>query len=228
MPLDRIFFKIKIYQTVGIFSLRKESRMSSKGDLTRQRIIEKSMQLFSVKGYFNTSITDIVKETGLTKGGLYGHFRNKEEIWYAVYHECVRIWKKVVFHGLKDISDPLERINRLTENSLKNYLGAEVFQGGCLFFNSLVDLAGQSPTMSNYVLEGFKGFIELLRLWLAEAHQQGLLQDGLDHRGIADFIVVALNGAAPLYAASKDPAVWQHTLSQLHFYIEGLRKQAKP
>jgi TetR/AcrR family transcriptional repressor of nem operon len=202
--------------------------MTSKGNLTRQKIIEKSMQLFSVKGYFNTSIADIVQETGLTKGGLYGHFRNKEEIWYAVYHECVRIWKKVVFHGLRDIPDPLERINRLIENSLKNYLGAGVFEGGCLFFNSLVDLAGQSPTMSNYVLEGFKGFTELLRLWLEEAGQQGLLQDGLNHQGIANFIVVALNGAAPLYAASQDPAVWQHTLSQLRFYIESLRKQAKP
>jgi len=202
--------------------------MSSKGDLTRQKIIEKSMQLFSVKGYFNTSIADIVKETGLTKGGLYGHFRNKEEIWYAVYHECVRIWKKVVFHGLKDISDPLERINRLIENSLKNYLGSGVFQGGCFLLNSLVDLAGQSPIMSNYVLEGFKGFTELLRLWLEEADRQGLLRDGLNHQGIANFIVVSLNGAAPLYAASKDPAVWQHTLTQLHFYIKSLRNQAKP
>ena len=53
--------------------------MATKGDLTRQNIIEKSMQLFSVKGYFNTSIAGIVKATGLTKGGLYGHFRNKKK-----------------------------------------------------------------------------------------------------------------------------------------------------
>ena len=75
--------------------------MATKGEVTRQRIIEKSMQLFSVQGYFNTSIAGIVKATGLTKGGLYGHFRNKEEIWYAVYDECVRIWKGVVFQGVR-------------------------------------------------------------------------------------------------------------------------------
>ena len=73
--------------------------MSSKGELTRQHIIDKSMQLFSLKGYFNTSIDCIVKATGLTKGGLYGHFRHKQEIWYAVYEECVRIWKSIVFAG---------------------------------------------------------------------------------------------------------------------------------
>ena len=147
--------------------------MTTKGDLTRQHIIEKSMQLFSVQGYFNTSIAGIVKATGLTKGGLYGHFRNKQEIWYAVYDECVRIWKSVVFNGVRDIPDPLARIERVIENSLKNYLGAGVFEGGCFLLNSLVELAGQSPTMSQRLLEGFKGFAELLRLWLEEAEQQG-------------------------------------------------------
>jgi TetR/AcrR family transcriptional repressor of nem operon len=197
--------------------------MSTKGDLTRQHIIEKSMQLFSVHGYFNTSIESIVKATGLTKGGLYGHFGNKQEIWSAVYDECVRIWKNIVFQGVRDIPDPLARIDRVIENSLQNYLGAGVFEGGCFLLNSLVELAGQSPTMSAYVLGGFKSFAKLIRLWLEEAEQQGRLRHGLDLDGIAHFIVVSLNGAAPLYAASQDPAVWQQTLAQLHFYIESLQ-----
>jgi TetR/AcrR family transcriptional repressor of nem operon len=199
--------------------------MTTKGDLTRQHIIEKSMQLFSVQGYFNTSIAGIVKATGLTKGGLYGHFRNKEEIWYAVYDECVRVWKSVVFQGVRQISDPLARLERVLENSLKNYLGAGVFEGGCFLFNALVELTGQAPAMSNHVLKGFKAFSALLRLWLEEAEQKGLLRDGLNLDGIATFLVISLNGAAPLYAASRDPAIWQQTLTQLHFYIKCLSKQ---
>src|SRR5512135_3372161 len=116
--------------------------MASKGDLTRQRIIEKSMQLFSVKGYFNTSIANILKATGLTKGGLYGHFRNKQEVWYAVYDECVQIWRRIIFQGVREIADPLERIAKVIENSLQNYLGAGIFDGGCFLCNSLVDLVG--------------------------------------------------------------------------------------
>ena len=200
--------------------------MATKGEATRQRIIEKSMQLFSVQGYFNTSIAGIVKATGLTKGGLYGHFRNKEEIWYAVYDECVRVWKGVVFQGVRQISDPLGRIERVLENSLKHYLGAGVFEGGCFLFNALVELTGQSPAMSNHVLKGFKAFSALLRLWLEEAEQKGVLRDGLNLDGIANFLVISLNGAAPLYAASRDPAIWQQTLAQLHFYIKSLRKPA--
>lgn len=198
--------------------------MTAKGDLTRQNIIEKSMQLFSVKGYYNTSIADIIQATGLTKGGLYGHFANKQEIWYAVYAECARIWKSIVFQEVKDISDPLERLARVIENSMKNYLGGGIFEGGCFMLTSLVDLAGQSAPMSRHVLEGFQKFSALIRRWLEEAAQQGILREGLNPAEIADFILISLNGAAPLYAASQDPAIWRHTLAQLHFYLQSLRK----
>jgi len=187
--------------------------------------VEKSMQLFSVQGYFNTSIAGIVKATGLTKGGLYGHFRNKEEIWYAVYDECVRIWKGVVFQGVRHISDPLARIERVVENSLRNYLGGGIFEGGCFLFNALVEFAGQSPAMSNHVLQGFNAFSALLRRWLEEAEHKGVLRDGLDLDGIATFLVISMNGAAPLYAASRDPAVWQQTLAQLQLYMKCLTVQ---
>jgi TetR/AcrR family transcriptional repressor of nem operon len=199
--------------------------MTTKGDLTRQHILEKSMQLFSVQGYFNTSIAGIVKATGLTKGGLYGHFRNKEEIWYAVYDECVRIWKDVVFADVRPISDPLGRIARVVENSLQHYLGGGVFEGGCFLFNALVELSGQSSAMSNHVLKGFQAFSALLRRWLEEAEQQGRLREGLNLDGVATFLVISMNGAAPLYAASRDPAIWQQTLAQLHLYLKCLSKQ---
>jgi len=200
--------------------------MTTKGALTRQHILEKSVQLFSVQGYFNTSIAGIVKATGLTKGGLYGHFRNKEEIWYAVYDECVRIWKGVVFQGVRQISDPLGRIERVVENNLRHYLGGGIFQGGCFLFNALVELAGQSSDMSNHVLKGFNAFAGLLRQWLQEAEEKSMLKAGLNLDGIATFLVISMNGAAPLYAASRDPAIWRQTLAQLQLYMQCLRKQS--
>ena len=199
--------------------------MATKGDMTRQNIIKKSMQLFSVKGYYNTSIDSIVKATGLTKGGLYGHFRNKEDIWYAVYDECAKIWKRIVFAGVREISDPLQRIEKVIENALQNYLGEWVFEGGCFLVNALADLSGQSSTMSNHVLQGFRSFSQLLRSWLEEAEQQGRLKGGLNLDEIATFLVIAINGTTPLYSSSKDASVWRASLAQLHFYINQLRKQ---
>ena len=107
--------------------------MANKGVQTRRKVIEKSLQLFSVKGYYNTSVSDILEATGLTKGGLYGHFASKEDIWYAVYDEAVNTWKSIVFKGIRNNSDPLKRIEKFIENDIRQYLGADVFDGGCFF-----------------------------------------------------------------------------------------------
>ncbi len=198
--------------------------MSAKGTQTRQNIIEKSLQLFCIKGYYNTSINDIQQATGLTKGGLYGHFASKEDLWYAVYDRALSIWRKAIFQGIQSGSDPLRRIQTLIENDLKNKLGKGVFGGTCFFHSMLVELSGQSERMSNQVMKGFSQITGLLCVWLQQADLKGMLKEGLNFKEIANFIIIVLNGAAALYASSRDPAILDQTANQLHFYIQQLKK----
>ena len=198
--------------------------MGQKGESTRREIISKSLKLFSVKGFHNTSINDILKETGLTKGGIYGHFDNKEEIWNAAYGEAVSVWRKIIFKNMRSVSDPLQRIEILIEHDMRDYLGSNVFPGGCFFLNMLVDLSGQSPEMSDFVWSGFESTMRMLEIWLEEADQLGLLKPGSDYKDISKFIVITLNGTAALYAATKDPSLWQTTIRQLKCYLDQLRK----
>ena len=197
--------------------------MSDKGYLTKRIIIAKSLQLFSVKGYYNTSISDILAATHLTKGGLYGHFASKAKIWQAVYDEAVSIWREKVFSGVKDRTDPLTRIATFIENDLRNYLGADVFEGGCFFLNMLVELSGQSDPMSKQILRGFIRISKLIQAWLDQAADQGLLKPDLNHKEIANFIVISLNGAAALYTSTRDDALVDETIGQLRFYVQQLK-----
>jgi len=198
--------------------------MATKGTRTRQKIIEKSMQLFSVKGYYNTSVSDILAAAGLTKGGLYGHFASKEDIWYAVYDEAVGIWKGIVFKGIRNNSDPLRRIEKFVENDMLDYLGTDVFEGGCFFLNMLVERSGQSADMSKQILRGFVRLSRLLRRWLEEADEKGMLKPGLNHKEIANFILISLNGASALYTASRDSTILDQTIQQLCYYIDQLKR----
>jgi len=198
--------------------------MGQKGENTRREIINKSLMLFSVKGYFNTSINDILEETGLTKGGIYGHFNNKEEIWNAAYQEAASIWKKIIFKDLKPVTDPLTRIEMLIEHDMRDYIGSNVFPGGCFFLNMLVDLSGQSKEMSDFVWNGFEGIMRIIESWIEEADKLNMLKPELNRKEISKFIVISLNGTAALYAATKDRSLWQTTISQLKQYISLLRK----
>ncbi len=197
--------------------------MRKDGIRTRDQIIGEALQIFSVKGYYNTSINDILAATRLTKGGLYGHFASKEELWGAAYERAVAVWKGIVFKGVRRIPDPLARIEKVIENDLFGYVGAEVFAGGCFFFNMLLELSGQSETMSRRIRAGFMQFAALLASWLADADGKGLLKKGVNRGEVADFIVIALNGATALYTASRERRFLKETSGQLHAYLRQLK-----
>ena len=88
----------------------------------------------------------------------------------------------------------------------------------------LVELSGQADAMSERLLQGFTQLAGLLCAWLEQAEQQGMLKADLDLKEIANYIIIALNGVAALYASSRDPAILDQTVSQLHFYIRQLEK----
>ena len=56
-----------------------------KAEKTRQIIAEKTAPIFNKKGYSATSLSDLTDATGLTKGALYGNFKDKEEIRMAAF-----------------------------------------------------------------------------------------------------------------------------------------------
>ena len=53
---------------------------------TRARILESARRLFNKKGFFEVSIDEVMENAGLTRGGFYRHFRDKDEL----YAEAVR------------------------------------------------------------------------------------------------------------------------------------------
>lgn len=56
-------------------------------DQTRLHIIATASKLFAQNGFANTSMNDIVRQTGLSKGGIYWHFRSREEVVEAIFDQ---------------------------------------------------------------------------------------------------------------------------------------------
>jgi AcrR family transcriptional regulator len=63
----------------------------SKRNRTRQYIIEKTALIFNRKGYYATTLKDCMKATGLSKGGIYSSFSDKDELMIAVFKYNHRI-----------------------------------------------------------------------------------------------------------------------------------------
>jgi len=83
-----------------------------KKELTRQIILKAALDCFIKEGYVNTSMNDIVKNSGISKGGIYWHFKSKEEMFVQMIEEAYDVWLSNVNSALSHISDPLEKLRK--------------------------------------------------------------------------------------------------------------------
>ena len=58
-------------------------------ELTRQRLLEAGLKIFSTKGFASTRLEDIAQEANVTRGAFYWHFKNKLELFCEVFVNAV-------------------------------------------------------------------------------------------------------------------------------------------
>jgi AcrR family transcriptional regulator len=61
-----------------------------RADATRQSLLVAARSLFGRQGYASTSVEEVVRTAGVTKGALYHHFRDKDELFRAVVEDVKR------------------------------------------------------------------------------------------------------------------------------------------
>jgi len=77
-------------------SSRAPPRKVTKGELSRNKLLDAAARVFVKKGYAQTTIRDIAKEAGVALGALYFHFPSKDEFATAVYEQGIKaIWEHV-------------------------------------------------------------------------------------------------------------------------------------
>jgi AcrR family transcriptional regulator len=85
---------------------------ASQAEETRARLIEAAHQLFAEQGYAATGTEQILSRTGLTRGALYHHFKDKADLFAAVYERIELEAVEVLSARLVDATDPLEALER--------------------------------------------------------------------------------------------------------------------
>jgi AcrR family transcriptional regulator len=79
----------------------------------RQEILRTSARLFRQQGYDATSMNDISAALKLSKGGLYHHFRSKDEILFHIMNHAMDLTEELVVAQVRDMADPEERLRAL-------------------------------------------------------------------------------------------------------------------
>ena len=182
----------------------------------KDRIIHEALRQFSSKGFMSTSISDILESVGTSKGGLYNHFKSKEDLFLAALSEARKIWRQRNLAGLDHSERPLGKLKQILENYRDHYLAdSENFPGGCVFVTLAVELHDQQPHLAREVTEGFNRFKGMIKRLLDQEKATGNLKNGVDTGMAAEIIFSGILGACVSYTSDKSKENLDHTINGL-------------
>ncbi|HWC00882.1 MAG TPA: TetR/AcrR family transcriptional regulator [Bryobacteraceae bacterium] len=84
--------------------------------LTRKRLTEAARRIFARDGFENARVEDIAAAAGKTRGAFYANFKDKEDVFFAIFEEYLSRDREQVSLRLNDVSSSEERIEALARH----------------------------------------------------------------------------------------------------------------
>jgi len=194
----------------------------SKGERTRQSIIQKAAAVFNQRGYEGTSLTDLMEETGLEKGGIYRHFASKEELAVAAFDYA---WSTVRQHRLRAIeggSSPLTKLRNMIEDFAER---PSVTPGGCPLLNTAVDADDGNPILRAHVRTALQGWVNRLEKLLQEGIDSGEIRKNIDPAAVASILVATLEGSMMMWRLQTNRTALEFARQHLSALLEDISQK---
>ncbi len=173
----------------------------TKGEQTRQHIIQQAATLFNQRGYTGASINDVMAITGLQKGGIYRHFQSKEELALAAFdfaqQQSTQRLEAAVQGETNAIQQLLAFIHAFHALTLRSPL-----PGGCPIFNTIVDSDDGDPALRERALAVVTHWEALIRQIVTQGIQAGTVRATIDPQAVATVLISTVEGAILLRTQS--------------------------
>jgi TetR/AcrR family transcriptional repressor of nem operon len=116
----------------GIFATERSFLRTqiSMGTETRERIVARAADIFNVIGYAGMAISDIMRVTGLEKGGIYRHFASKDELALAAFDPAAERVRQRFAVGLAGTTNAADTLLAFV-SVFRSYAQHPPLEGGC-------------------------------------------------------------------------------------------------
>ena len=153
--------------------------------------------LFSSKGYSETSMEDIVRTTGVSRYGLYGTFGNKRELFEQALEQYAERMGKRSYLRLLEPGASLDHIRAIFDERIEDmFCGGE--NKGCLFVHTAMELAPQDEELRGVLQRFMKRMSKAFSIGVDSAKGRGEVAEDVDVDAAGDMLTSTMFGIAVL------------------------------
>jgi TetR/AcrR family transcriptional regulator, transcriptional repressor for nem operon len=189
-----------------------------KGEQTRQEIIRKAAPIFNQRGYDGAALSDLMRATGLEKGGIYRHFESKEQLAGEAFDYA---WKLAIdrrFEGTQDVPNSVDRLKRFVRNFRDRR--ADIVPGGCPLLNTAIDADDAHPPLRRKARRALDYWLGRLQAIVVEGKRRGEVRSAVDSEELATLIVNTLEGGLMVSRLQRKDEALDLSCRHLEQYLE--------
>lgn len=190
-----------------------------KGEQTREVIVQRAARLFNQQGYLGASLTDIMRATGLEKGGIYNHFGSKEELALEAFDYSVGLINQRIRKAILSNPNTLDRLIALVE-SFGSTATDPPLPGGCPILNTIIEADDNQPALKARAHAALEQFFDSIRYTIRLGVERGEMRPGTDGQKLASLIVASLEGAIMLSQLYNDTSHMYSVIEHLRNHLE--------
>jgi AcrR family transcriptional regulator len=181
-------------------------RTRSDGERSRRAILDAAARLATVEGLDRLSIGDLAAHIGISKSGLYAHFRSKEELQLATIDRAEAIFDEVVTEPAAAAEPGISGVIALADAFL-GHLDRRVFPGGCFFACASAEVQARPGPVKERVAAFDRRWRQRFVEQLEAARDAGELPGDVDLEQLFFEIDAYLLYAHAAFGFRGDPAV---------------------
>jgi AcrR family transcriptional regulator len=197
-------------------------RRRADGERSRNAILDTAAKLSTVEGLEGMSIGRLAEATGMSKSGLYAHFRSKEELQLATIEAAGETFETEVLSNVEGVEPGVGSILALSEAFL-SYLERRVFPGGCFFAALTAEFGPRSGAVKERIVEYYDEWLALFEELVVQARDRGELAADVDPVQLAFELDAILYGANALFVLKDDERAFDHARRAIRERLDASR-----
>ena len=184
---------------------------------TKQKVISATQELMRSRGYSATTIDEIIKYAGVSKGGFYHAFKSKEELTIVALEDYEEKGWTIVANGpYANIKDPVERalafVQFIEEKS------GELWAHGCLLGSISIEVANSHPSVINRIDELFAEFEHEIEAILAPALEARNITE-VSGKDLSIHLLAVIEGSIIAAKSHRKPQYLQNGIARFRHYV---------
>lgn len=190
---------------------------------TKNLILKESANLFNTQGYKATSISDITKATGLTKGAIYRHFDNKSDLEQQALRSLAKIMFAELGAKIKEANSFKTKMEA-TFSFFENYMNTPLYKGGCPLLNAATEVDDTNIALRQQTYNMLAQFKASVQKLIENGIKNDQVKKETDASFYATIFIATLEGGIMMSRLERTPEAILKTITHLRAVVSSILK----